>query len=160
MADLLAVAADLPERELAAGEALLTAGDPSGSLFVLLSGALVVRREDADIAVIDHPGSVVGEVALLLEREHRSTVLAVEATRVKVAEDGAAFMAAHPEVLRAVAESLAHRVDVVSGYLADIRSQYADVPGMHLVSTVLGRLSENHGPHPEPGSEREPDPEY
>jgi len=48
----------------------------------------------------------------------------------------------------------------VSTYLADLKHQYADSPGLSMVSDVLGRLATHPHPAVQPGSARDPDPDY
>jgi hypothetical protein len=56
---------------------------------------------------------------------------------------------------------LAQRLDVMTGYLVDLRRQYAD-RGDHLgmLDTVLDSLRHHQRRAVEPGSEREPDGPY
>ena len=49
----------------------------------------------------------------------------------------------------------------MTGYLADIKNQYADHEGgLGMVDAVLGSLMRGSGTRSELGSERDPDPEY
>jgi CRP-like cAMP-binding protein len=52
MDDLLARTADLPQIALAAGDTLVHEGDSGNSLWVLVSGALQVRKGDIAINTI------------------------------------------------------------------------------------------------------------
>ena len=64
-----------------------------------------------------------------------------------------------PEVTRLLAVGLAERLNFVTSYLADLKEQYGDVPGLSMVPDVLSRLSEHHS-GALPGSARDPEPEY
>lgn len=159
--ELLGLTEDRPEIVLDPGEVLLAAGDRADRLYVLVEGRLMVRRDDEDFVVIDQPGACVGEVAVLLGRPRRATVVAVETTRVRVVEPAGATLVARPEILYAVAAMLADRLDLMNHYLADVQAQYRDVDGgLGMIGDVLKSLSASAGARAEPGSEREPDPLY
>ncbi len=159
MADLLDFAGDLPEVELAPGEILLEEGTRTGSIWVLVSGSLQVLKGDVLINTIGRPGAAFGEVAVLLEGNHSATVRAAAPTRLRYARDGRAFLTSAPDLLFLLASGLAERLDVITGYLADLRTQYATAPGIAMVGDVLGRLTQPSAPI-RAGSAREPDPEY
>ena len=55
---------------------------------------------------------------------------------------------------------LAERLDLVTTYLADLKDQYGDAPGLSMVADVLSTLSQHPGTTARPGSARDPDPEY
>jgi len=157
---MLALSAHLPEVELAAGDALLTEGGPSGAIWVLVSGALRVLKGDVQVNTITHAGALIGEMSVLLGVDHSATVEATAPTRLRYAQDGHALLESDPAVSKLVAVGLAERLSFVTTYLADLRHQYADVPGLSIVSDVLGRLEQTRGPAASPGSVRDPDPDY
>lgn len=161
MDDLLALTTGQPEIELGAGDVLVREGGDPRDLYVLLTGRLMVRRGDDDFIAIDAPGACVGEMAVLLGRQHTATVVATEPSRLRVIADARATLAGDPPVLHAVASLLARRLDLVNQYLADLQEQYRDVDGgLGLVGDVLVELATHPGDDLEPGSEREPHPLY
>ena len=160
MADMLTLSAHLPEVEVATGEAVVREGGPSGGIWVLVSGALRVRKGDVQVNVITHPGAVIGEMAVLLGIGHSATVEATEPSRLRYAADGHALLASDPAITTLVAVGLAERLSFVTTYLADLTRQYADVPGLSMVSDVLSSLEQPRGPRASPGSARDPDPQY
>ena len=160
MSGLLDFTAHLPEIELAAGDVLLREGERTGSIWILVSGRVDVVRDGVPINTIDTPGAGFGEVAVLMDSDHSATVVAATDARLRHARDGAAFLASSPEVLLFLAKGLAGRLDVITRYLADLRNQYAGAPGLDMVSDVLGRLVGQDGPPLQPGSARDPVPEY
>ena len=160
MFDMLARTTHLPEVEFAAGDPVVTEGGTSGAIYVLVSGSLTVRKGDQQVNTISRPGAVVGEISVLLDTVHGATVLAAEPSVLRVASDGRAFLGEDPELLRSVAVGLAERLNFVSTYLADLKDQYGDAPGLSMVSDVLGRLASHQQPAARPGSARDPDPEY
>ena len=161
VADLLALTAARADRAVLPGEVLMTEGDSSTALLVVVEGAFEVRKGEAVLAVVDQPGACLGELSVLLGQPHHATVVARSAGRVRDVEDGAAFLHAEPGAALLVARILAHRLDVVNSYLGDLRAQYADTGGhLGLVHQVLADLAAQPHRAVELGSEREPDPRY
>lgn len=160
MADLLELCTDLDEVELAAGEILVREGERTGSIWVLVSGSLRVTKSGALINTIDRPGAVFGEVAVLLGSDHSATVEAAVPTRLRYAQDGRALLHSDPRILFLFASALAERLSLLTTYLADLKNQYGDTPGIAMVSDVLGRLATHQATPVRLGSAREPSPEY
>jgi CRP-like cAMP-binding protein len=160
MPDMLTLADHLPEVVLAPGDVLVREGNPSGPVWVLVSGELTVSKGGTEVNTISLPGAVIGEMSVLLGVDHGATVVAATPARLRVARDGAALLAGDPEVMRQVAEGLARRLNFVSTYLADLKEQYGDAPGLSMVSDVLTTLSHHGQPAARPGSARDPDPDY
>jgi hypothetical protein len=79
---------------------------------------------------------------------------------MRYAVDGQAFLSAEPAILRLLAVGLAERLNFVTTYLADLKHQYGDAPGLSMVSDVLRKLSQRQAPPARSGSARDPDPEY
>jgi CRP-like cAMP-binding protein len=157
---MLTHSAHLPEVDLAPGEYLVTEGNPSGPVWVLVSGDLSVRKGGTEVNSITRPGAVIGEMSVLLGLGHGASVVAATPARLRVAEDGVGFLAGDPAIMRLVAVGLAERLNFVSTYLADLKDQYGDAPGLSMVADVLSTLSQHPGPTARPGSARDPDPEY
>ena len=157
---MLSLAAELPEVHVAAGTALVEEGGTGHGLWVLVSGALEVRKGDVVVNTITLPGALVGEMSALLGTPHSATVVASEPTVLRHAADGPAFLDSDPTVLRLVAQGLAERLAFVTTYLADLRHQYGDAPGLTMVGEVLAELAHRQAAPARPGSAREPDPEY
>jgi len=160
MPDMLSLSDHLPEVVLAPGDVLVHEGNPSGPVWVLVSGELTVSKGDTAVNTISRPGAVIGEMSVLLGLDHGATVTAASPARLRVAEDGAALLASDAAVMRLVAEGLARRLNFVSTYLADLKEQYGDAPGLSMVSDVLSTLSQHEQPVARPGSARDPDPDY
>jgi len=160
MADMLALSAHLPEVQFASGEVVVREGRPSGGIWVLVSGALRVRKGDITVNTITHPGALIGEISVLLGVDHSATVEATAPSRLRHAADGHGLLASDPAITKLVAIGLAERLMFVTTYLADLTHQYADTPGLSMVSDVLGQLESPRGPLATPGSERDPNPPY
>ena len=157
---MLALSANLPEVEFAPGEAVVHEGGASGSIWILVSGALRVRKGNIQVNTITDPGALIGEMSILQGIAHSATVEATQQSTLRHAADGHGLLASAPAITKLVEVGLAERLSFVTTYLADLTRQYADVPGLSMVSDVLSRLGEHTGPLASPGSVREPDPEY
>ena len=160
MTDLVILTTHLPTIEVEAGAAVVREGERTGSVFVLESGALSVTRDGVAIADITAPGALVGEIAALVGGDHTATVTAVTPARLRVAYDGGAFLRSSPTVTLHVAMEVARRLQNLVSYLADLKAQYAGIPGLDMVNDVLSHLADRQAVALQPGSEREPDPLY
>lgn len=160
MKDMLTLSAHLPEVEFAPGEPVVREGDAAGALWVLVSGALQIRKGTVLVNSVTRPGALIGEISLLLDSAYSATVEATERTVMRHAVDGRAFLASDPAISTLVAVGLAERLNFVTTYLADLKTQYGDAPGMAMIPEVLRQLSQRQAPLARSGSVREPDPEY
>jgi CRP/FNR family cyclic AMP-dependent transcriptional regulator len=148
------------EVSLEPGEALIDEGVGPACLYVLVSGAMRVRKGDVAVATIATPGACIGEIALLLGIEPTATVEAMERTVVRRIEHPDDLQRDHPEVTLALARMLAQRLNIVPAYLADLRHQYAGTgTSLELVGDVLDSLL-HHPRKAATGSARDPDPLY
>jgi CRP/FNR family cyclic AMP-dependent transcriptional regulator len=125
-----------------------------------VSGALSVHKAGIAINTIARPGAIVGEVSALLGSTCSATVAATERSVLRHAADAQALLDSHPAITRLVAVGLAERLNFVTTYLADLKAQYGDAPGLAMVSSVLRELSERQVERARPGSARDPNPEY
>ncbi|MBO9647953.1 MAG: Crp/Fnr family transcriptional regulator [Variovorax sp.] len=160
MDELLHYTAGLPEIALVPGDTVVREGEAGGGLWVLVSGALEVSKGGAVINSISKPGAAIGEISLLLDSPISATVAASTPCIVRHAVDGRGFLMSDPAIIRLVAQGLAERLHFVTTYLADLKNQYGDSPGLAMVSHVLGQLAHRQGPAARPGSAREPHPDY
>jgi CRP-like cAMP-binding protein len=159
--DLLALAGTLPRRTLAEGERLMRDGDPGGTLYVLLDGTLRVEKSGVPITTLTQPGACVGEMSLLLDVPVTADVVAAGASTVAVAEHARDRIATDGALALALARILAARLQSMTGYLADLKRQYADHGGgLAMIDTVLGSLMRADPSPTRLMSERDPDPEF
>ena len=148
-----------PRIAVAAGTVLLAEGTKSGRIYVLVEGKPEVARGDMPIAVISEPGSIFGEMSILLESSHTATVRAVSPAIVHEYAEGAEFLRSDPDTTLVVARLLAQRLQAATTYLVDLKRQYAG-HGTHLamVGEVLASLINQQPGEFLPGSERQGDP--
>jgi CRP-like cAMP-binding protein len=159
MREMLALSEGLPVREVEAGHVLVREGERSGALYVLERGALTVARGGVTIAAITVPGSLVGEIAVLVGCDHSATVTATIPSAVRVADDGEAFLRSSPEVTLLVAKEVAQRLQRLVAYVADLKTQDEVGPGLDVVDEILAQLSAWRAEALEDGMELEPDPD-
>jgi CRP/FNR family cyclic AMP-dependent transcriptional regulator len=160
MTDMLALSAHLPEIELAPGATVVQEGGAAGGLWVLVAGALQVRKSGVAVNTITRPGALIGEISVLLQSAYSATVVATERSTVRYAADGLALLSSDPAITWLVAVGLAERLNAVTTYLADLKHQYGDAPGLSMVSAVLSELAQRPASTARPGSARDPDPDY
>ena len=161
MANLLSLAQGFPSRTVEAGEVLLVDGAPVDALYVLLEGALRIEKGGALIARVTEAGTCVGEMSLLLGSAPTADVVASERSVVAVIENAAEMLEGESGLPVVLARLLASRLHVMTGYLADIKIQYADHEGgLGMVDVVLDSLMRSSGTRSQLGSVRDPEPEY
>lgn len=159
MRELLEHCKDCPTRRIAAGEVLIEENGRSGQLFVLVEGMLEVYRDEVEIAVVDEPGALFGEMSVLLERPHTASVRAVGDAVVHVIEEAETFLAARPGLAMPIARLLARRLQNVTAYLVDLKRQFADrADHLGMVDEVLEALSHEQGEAFLPADELPPEP--
>jgi CRP/FNR family cyclic AMP-dependent transcriptional regulator len=160
-AELLELVAALPLIELADGEVLITDGEPSPGLFVIIDGVLEVERHGHHLARLDTPGAVVGEMAVLLGTAATASVVARGSAVVRRVDDAERLFRDHPDFARYVAEVLARRLHRVSSLLDDLQEQFAGTPGtLGLVPGVIQDLLGSGRDDFDMGSDREVDSPY
>lgn len=120
---------ELPVRQFAAGDVIIHEGGRSGFLYFLIEGKVVISRNGTPVAEIDAPGSVLGEISILLDRPHIAEVRAMGDCSFHIAEDPEQFLHDHPQVSLYIARSLAKKVDLTTCYLVDLKQQYGGEDG-------------------------------
>lgn len=164
MVGLLDYCDSYPHRALGAGEVLIGEGATSDEMYVVVSGAFVVSLAGQTLAVVTEPGAVFGEMSALLDGPTGATVTVAEGTdgaEVVVVDHPLAFMIERPDALLFIARTLAGRLGASSAYLSDLQRQYGAQSGnLGLIDEVLAKLAFGTQQPAEPGSMRDPDPEY
>ena len=141
MTSLLALTASRPTRALANDEVLLVQGEGGGDLFILLSGKLVVVRDGVTIATISQPGTLVGEMSVLLGIRNSATVRAERETKVRVISDANKLLESEPGLARRVATLVAGRLDATSALLVELAKQNkGKASEQGLLSRILSSL--------------------
>jgi len=159
MASILDSCTGAPRKEFAAGTVLLSEGDTSGRLFVLAEGCVEVLRGDTQVAVLCEPGSIFGEMSVLLNRAHTATVRAASWVSMFVFDDAESFLKSHPDIAFLLSRLLAERLNAATTYLVDLKRQF-EGHGNHLgmVGEVLETLIHQQHENFTQGPESEADP--
>ena len=103
MDDMLTLSAHLPERAFAPGDVVVHEGGSEGAIWVLVSGALRVRKGDVVVNAVNQPGALIGEVSVLLGVPYGATVEATAPSVLRHAADGRALLSRHADITRLVA---------------------------------------------------------
>jgi CRP/FNR family cyclic AMP-dependent transcriptional regulator len=147
---------DIPVTEVPDGTVLLAEGQKTGRVFVLAEGSIEVLKGDTPITVLDEPGSLVGEMSLLLDIPHTATARTQGAAKVHAIADAAAFFRSNPELSWLVARLLANRLNAATTYLVDLKRQFAHYGDhMEMVGEVLEELLLQQERDFQPGSDRD-----
>jgi CRP/FNR family cyclic AMP-dependent transcriptional regulator len=158
MASILDYCAGATRRDVSAGEVLLTEGDATGRLYVLVDGAVEVLRGDTPVAVVSDKGAVFGEMSVLLDRPHTATVRALSPVSVFVFDDAERFLKSNPDIAFFIGRLLAQRLNAATTYLADLTQQFAG-HGNHLgmvgevLETLIHQQDEEFTAGPEPADD-------
>ena len=139
---------------------LVREGERSGARFVLEARCAHGRPCRRDHRSDQRAPPLVGEVAALVEGNHSATATATIPSAVRVAEDGEAFLRSSPEVTLLVAKEVAHRMQGLVAYVAELKVQYDDGPGLEVMDEILARLSVWRTEALEHAAEKEPDPQH
>ncbi|RYG97788.1 MAG: Crp/Fnr family transcriptional regulator [Alphaproteobacteria bacterium] len=141
MESLLTLAASHPSRTFAAGEILIGQGYQGGDLYILEQGQLAVERDGVRIATIATPGSLIGEMSVVLGTANSATVQAEKPTTVRVIRDARQYLKTDPELTFRVAWLMANRLDATSAYLVQLTKDHAGKPEGGLLGRILSSLN-------------------
>lgn len=148
---------DVPLRTLPDGAVLLAEGATTGRVYILVSGAIEVLRGGTQVTVLSEPGSLVGEMSVLLGTPHTATARTLGETTVHEVAHAGPFFQDRPAMSWLLASLLAHRLNAATTYLVDLKRQFAG-HGDHLemVGEVLESLMLQEDRDFRPGSDRDP----
>ena len=133
--------AALPLEAHEAGATVLAADSTTGRLLVLEEGLVEVVKDGVRLAELGEPGTMFGELALLLGRPHTCDVLALERSTFRVA-DAAGLLRDDPALALQLAALLARRLDLANHALVEVRQQLEAGQPRSVISRALGRLGE------------------
>lgn len=141
MTDILDYCEGREVRSFKPGSVLIAEGDREGKLFVLIEGQVEVLRKETQVSYIDEPGSIFGEMSVLLDMPHSATVKALSTVRAYVIDDAIKFLESQPEIAIHVASLLARRLYYTTSYLVDLQQQAAGKrEDLDLVDRILAQL--------------------
>jgi len=141
MADILDFCQGREARSFKPGEVLIREGGQDGKLYVLIEGQVEVLRKDTQVSYIDEPGSIFGEMSVLLDMPYSATVKALSDTKAYVIDDAIKFMMSDAAIAIDVASLLARRLYYTTSYLVDLQQQAAGKrEDLDLVDRILAQL--------------------
>lgn len=141
MADILEYCQGLKQAKFKPGAVLLQEGEQLGRLYVLVDGDVEVIRERTQVTHVDEPGSIFGEMAVLLDMPHSATVKALSAVTAYEIPDALTFLDNRPDFSRHIAALLARRLYYTTSYLVDLQQQAAGKrQDLDMVDQILARL--------------------
>ena len=127
--EVAAIFAAATARTCAAGEAILTEGEPGDSMFFLVEGRAEARLATGKNVRAYGPGSYFGELSFINPGHRRSTtVVATEPSRLHVLDQSsvASLLATHPRaIFTLLRRACAFLVDAERNLIADLRQQNA-----------------------------------
>ena len=116
-----AAIAVLPLATYRAGETVLAAGSKSARLLILKRAAVVILKDSIEIARVDEPGAVFGELSALLDQPHTADVRTLNDSQFHVAD--AALLEKDPIAVLYVARVLARRLVAANKGLIELKKQ-------------------------------------
>lgn len=137
MSTLAALAVSLPLETLSPGDRLTAEGSYSGRLYLLEAGRLVVSRDGVDIARIDEPWAIIGEMAVLLGTPHSATVTAETEVRVRIIDEALDVLQQNPDFALHIATLACARLNATSALLVDLRHA---AQGKKQEQALMGRI--------------------
>jgi len=158
MRTVLSFCHGLPERLFEAGEVLLAEGGADEMLYILIEGEVEVLKGETQVNTQSEPGAIFGELAVLLDIPHTATVRAVSPSRTYEVGYAGDFLQSHPDLTFQLAKLLAKKLNSITTYLVDLKSQFEDQRDhLGMVDEVLETLLHQQVEEHTPGSDRYPD---
>lgn len=108
------------------GDVLLREGHRSNKFYVLINGECEVLRGDFRINKVSEPGSIFGEMSILLNIPHMATVKSVGKSEFYEVDNALDFLQSNNQITFYLAKGLAKRLNGVTSYLMDIKNQFKD----------------------------------
>jgi CRP-like cAMP-binding protein len=118
----------LPIEAYQAGELVLRKGQTSGKVFILRQGSVEVLDGGQRIALANQPGTVFGEIGVLLDQPAMADVRVTEPSSFYVAA-GRVFLHVHRDAALHVAGILARRLVAAHRNLDEVRRRLTERGG-------------------------------
>jgi len=146
MSRLLNSTAMLRRKVVPAGTELVRQGEKSAEIYVLAEGQLEVLMNGQRVCVVDKPGTVLGEIASVLEAERTATLKAVTECTLHMAGSFTEMFKINPDSCLEVARVMARKLVETNDYLAALRKEFkeqsANLAGTDATKVFLRRWEE------------------
>lgn len=113
--------------EIAAGTVIIREGSDNTNVYVLISGKAEVTMRGKTIAVLDGPGTALGQVAVILGKQPVATTTVVEPSTFYVISDFLTFLLEHPEACVSTAQELAAQMVSSVNHMVWMKEQLAEL---------------------------------
>lgn len=141
MADILEYCKGRKVETFKSGTILIEEGGEGRKLYVLVSGQVEVLRKDTQVSYIEEPGSLFGEMSVLLDMPYSATVKALSDVKAYVIGDPIQFLGSQSEIALDLAALLARRLYYTTSYLVDLQQQAAGRrEDLDVVDKILAQL--------------------
>ena len=141
MPDILEYCKGRKAETFKSGAILLEEGAEDHKLFVLIEGQVEVLRKGTQVSYVDEPGSLFGEMSVLLDMPYSATVKALSSVKAYVIDDPIGFLGSQAEIALELASLLARRLYYTTSYLVDLQQQTAGRrEDLDLVDKILAQL--------------------
>jgi CRP-like cAMP-binding protein len=118
----------------------LSAGSKTARLLILEKGTVVILKDSIEIAKVEEPGAVLGEISALLDQPHTADVRTLEDSQFHVAD--AALLANDPIAVLYVARILARRLVATDMGLVELKKQLQAGQSPSALSKMVGKIEE------------------
>ena len=141
MPDILEYCKDRKVETFKSGATLIRQGGDDRKLFVLVEGQVEVLRADTQVSYVDEPGSLFGEMSVLLDMPYSANVRALSDVRAYVIDNPIEFLGSKSEIALELAALLARRLYYTTSYLVDLQQQAAGRrEDLDVVDKILAQL--------------------
>jgi CRP/FNR family cyclic AMP-dependent transcriptional regulator len=131
----------LPLAAYGAGETVVTEGTRTGRLFILKTGAVSIVKGGIEIAQVNEPGAMFGELSALLDQPHTADVRALEPSQFHVA-DAAALLTQDPIAPLYIGALLARRLDAANRALVELKNQLQTGQPASVIEKTVQKIEE------------------
>jgi CRP/FNR family transcriptional regulator, cyclic AMP receptor protein len=130
--------ATLPLVTYRTGDTVLGAGLNTGRLLIIKTGAVAILKDGVEIAKVDQPGAVLGELSALLDQPHIADVRALADSQFHVAD--ARVLEKDPMALLHVARILARRLVAADSGIVELKKQLQAGQSAGMVRKMLDKI--------------------
>ena len=141
MPDILEYCKGRKAEAFKSGAVLVNEGGNERRLFVLIEGQVEVLRGETQVSYVEEPGSLFGEMSVLLDMPYSATVKALSTVKAYVIDDPIGFLGSQAEIALELAALLARRLYYTTSYLVDLQQQAAGRrEDLDIVDKILAQL--------------------
>lgn len=120
-------ALNIEPTEVAPGTVLIREGSDNTNVYVLVSGKAEVSMRGNSIAVVDRPGTALGQVAVILGKQPVATTTVLEPSAFFVISDFLTFLREHPDACVSTAQELAAQMVSSVNHMVWMKEQLAEL---------------------------------